>query len=60
MKIKSKLDLLRAIENMDEGLAKDQARVLMKLVGFFEENPSFIAQYKDFYDDIKTKVREDW
>lgn len=57
MKIKSKLDLLRAIENMDEGLSKDE---IMELVGFFEENPSFIAQYKDFYDDIKTKVREDW
>lgn len=57
MKIKSKLDLLRAIENMDEDLSEDE---IMELVGFFEENPSFIAQYKDFYDDIKTKVREDW
>ena len=57
MKIKSKLDLLRAIENMDEGLSEDE---IMELVGFFEENQSFIAQYKDFYDDIKTKVREDW
>lgn len=57
MKIKSKLDLLRAIENMDEGLSEDE---IMELVGFFEENPNFIAQYKDFYDDIKTKVREDW
>lgn len=57
MKIKSKLDLLRAIENMDEGYSEDE---IMELVGFFEENPNFIAQYKDFYDDIKTKVREDW
>lgn len=57
MKIKSKLDILRAIENMDEGLSEDE---IMEFVGFFEENPSFIAQYKDFYDDIKTKVREDW
>ena len=57
MKIKSKLDLLRAIENMDEGYSEDE---IMELVGFFEENPGFIAQYKDFYDDIKTKVREDW
>lgn len=57
MKIKSKLDLLRAIENMDEGLSEDE---IMELVGFFEEKPSFIAQYKDFYDDIKTKIREDW
>ena len=41
-------------------LNKLEVEEIMELVGFFEENPSFIAQYKDFYDDIKTKVREDW
>lgn len=57
MKTKSKLDILRMIENMDEGYSEEE---IMELLGFFEENPSFVAKYKDFYDDIKTKVREDW
>lgn len=57
MKTKSKLDILRMIENMDEGYSEEE---IMELLGFFEENPNFVAKYKDFYDDIKTKVREDW
>ncbi len=57
MKIKSKLDMLKAIENMDEGYSEDE---ILEMLGFFEENPDFISTYKDFYDDIKTKVREDW
>ena len=56
-KIKSKFDLLKLIENMDEGLREDE---IMDALNFFSENPSFVEQYKDFYNDIKTKVREDW
>ncbi len=57
MKPKSKLDILRMMENMEEGYSEDE---IMEILGFFEENPSFVEKYKDFYDDIKTKVREDW
>lgn len=56
-KFKSKLEVLKLIENYDEGLSMDE---IIDLCDYFDSNPSFIEQYKEFYDDIKTKVREDW